>query len=386
MLRISEFILNFVLNSFWQIAVIFAIAASASWLLRNAPARYRHTLWVAALSVSLIAPLFPANRWISNFRIATPDTRPAIIAALKNVAPVASQSDKEEVAVDHVGSRRSQTISTSIRTASLLAFAYMLFIVWRAIRLIRFWRRKEKLSRTATDIGLSEEVEAAAKRSRSLLGVDNVRITKSNQAHVPYTLGWRRPMIVLPEAFCAETNEGRLLSVTGHEMAHVARRDFLVNFICELIALPISFHPLTFLVKKQINRARELACDELVTKRVLAPRVYARSLLWAADLTSHYSSQAFMLSIFDAHILEERIMRLTRNKKTVAPGIARVIMFAALSILFVSVMSLSMFSLELQTQARAIESIQSLNIPAMQHPVAPDVATSQSPRETQINA
>jgi beta-lactamase regulating signal transducer with metallopeptidase domain len=194
-------------------------------------------------------------------------------------------------------------------------------------------------------------------------------------------------MIVLPEAFCKCADEARLLSVIGHEMAHVARRDFLVNLVCELIALPVSFHPLTFLIKKQIDRARELACDELVTKRVLAPRVYARSLLWAADLTSHYSSsQAFMLSIFDAHILEERIMRLTRNKNTVAPGVAIVTMFAALSILFVSATSLSMFSLEFQTQARGFESIQLLNIPAMQHPVAPNAATSQSPRETQANA
>ena len=79
-------------------------------------------------------------------------------------------------------------------------------------------------------------------------------------------------------------------------------------------------------------------------------------------------------------------MRLTRNKNTVAPGLARVIMFAALSILFVSAMSLSMFSFELQTRARAMESIHLLNVPALQHQVAPDVATSQSPRETQAGA
>ena len=386
MMRTSEFILNFVLNSFWQIAVIFAIAAGAAWLLRNAPARYRHTLWVAALGASLIAPLLPANRWISNFQVVTPATRPSVIAELKNVAPVVSHSDKEEATVDRIGRRRSQPISTSTRTASLLAFAYALFILWRAIRLTRFWRRKERLRRSASDAGLSHEIEAAAKRCRSLLNVGNVRVTKSNEARVPYTLGAGSPVIVLPEAFCTDADEARLLSVIGHEMAHVARRDFLVNLVCELIALPISFHPLTFLIKKQIARARELACDELVTERILAPRVYARSLLWAADLTSHHSSQAFMLSIFDAQILEERIMRLTRNKNTVAPGIARVIMFAALSILFVSAMSLSMFSLELQTQARGFESIQLLNIPAMQHPVAPNVATSQSPRETQVNA
>src|SRR5215213_10502773 len=100
-------------------------------------------------------------------------------------------------------------------------------------------------------------------------------------------------------------------------MAHVSRRDFLTNLLCELISLPISFHPLTYFVKRELDRTRELACDELVTQRVLAPKAYARSLLWAADVSRKYSSQAFMLSIFDGKILEERIVRLMRSNRRV---------------------------------------------------------------------
>ena len=388
MLRISEFVLNFVLNSLWQSAVIFAVAAVASWILRNGPARYRHTLWVAALGACLVAPLLPTTHWTSSFDVSTPQARPFSTSELNNVAPVVSDSDKEAVAVDHTVPRRSQPIKASTRTALFVALAYALFMLWRAIRLARFWRRQEKLRRSATGAGLAQEIEVAAERCRSLLGVRNVRITKSAEARVPYTLGSRRPLIVLPEAFCSGADEAQLLSVIGHELAHVARRDYLVNLVCELIALPISFHPLIYVIKKQIDRARELACDELVTKHVLAPSVYARSLLWAADVMTQHSPQAFMLSIFGAQILEERIMRLTRNKSNIGAGMARVITFAALSILFVSAMSLSMFSLELQTRARAMESLQLLNVPAM--PVAPQVATnitpSQSRGETQVNA
>ena len=57
MLRTSEFILNFILNSCWQIAVIFAIAALGAWLLKNGPARYRHAVWIAALTAGLVVPL-----------------------------------------------------------------------------------------------------------------------------------------------------------------------------------------------------------------------------------------------------------------------------------------------------------------------------------------
>ena len=385
MLRISEFILNFVLNSLWQSVIIFAFAVIASWFLKNGPARFRHTLWVAALGACLVAPLLPSTRWVSRLQAVASQVPLPVFDELKNASPVTSQAEKEDVAVDHIGPRRSQPINTSTRTALFLTLAYALFIFGRAIRLARFWRRKERLRRSATCAGLPAEVEVTAKRCRTLLGAGSVQVTLSNEARVPYTLGARCPVIVLPQAFCTDADEARLLTVIGHEMAHVARKDFLSNLVCELVALPISFHPLTFLIKRQIERARELACDELVTKHILAPRVYARSLLWAADVMSQRTSQAFMLSIFDGRILEERIMRLTRNKSTIALGIARVITFAALLVLFVSAMSISMFSLELQTQARAMESIQLRNIPALQHPVAPGVASSPSPGETQVN-
>src|SRR6185503_6986183 len=176
--------------------------------------------------------------------------------------------------------------------------------------------------------GVTPEIEAAAQRCRDLLGIAEVPVTLSAQARVPYTIGTMRPLIVLPDAFSSTIDESRLLSVIGHETAHVARRDFLTNLICELITVPVSFHPLTFLIKRQIDRTRELACDELVTSHILAPKVYARSLLWAADVSRQHASQAFMLSIFDGRILEERIERIMRSNTRLAGGVARTLMFA----------------------------------------------------------
>ena len=72
----SELILNFVLNACWQIAAIFAVAALGSWLLKNGPARYRHTLWVVALVACLVVPLLTATRfvpeWVSSVQVVAP--------------------------------------------------------------------------------------------------------------------------------------------------------------------------------------------------------------------------------------------------------------------------------------------------------------------------
>src|SRR5215208_6336828 len=106
MLRISEFILNFVLNSLWQSVVVFAVAAIASLFLKNRPARYRHTLWVVALGACLVAPLLPTTRWVSRFQAVALQVPLPVIAELKNASPVTSQDEKEDVTVDHLGPRR----------------------------------------------------------------------------------------------------------------------------------------------------------------------------------------------------------------------------------------------------------------------------------------
>ena len=384
MLRTSEFLLNFILNSSWQIAVIFAIAASGAWLLKNAAARYRHAWWIVALVACLIVPLLTATRfvpaWVSN----VPASPPSV--TVPNVAKATIGS--EAPGIDHIGSSRRKTVTTSTNVVLILSLAYVLLICGKAIRLLRFWRRKERLRNSATRNGITPEIELMAQRCRSLLNVKHATVTSSSEARVPYTLCTLRPLIVLPTAFCAAADDARLLSVLGHEMAHVKRKDFLINLLCELIALPIWFHPLTFLIKRHIDRTRELACDELVTKHVLGPKVYARSLLWAADVSRQYASQAFMLSIFDGKILEERIVRLMRNNRHISSGAARVMMFAAISILCASALSLSMFSLELQTHARAAvtQTVEVLNLPApaMQDPVTP--AAAQPRAEAQLNA
>ncbi|HSL53191.1 MAG TPA: hypothetical protein VK868_02305, partial [Pyrinomonadaceae bacterium] len=110
MLRTSELILNFVLNSCWQIAVIAAIAALASRLLKNGPARYQHALWVFALVISLLVPLLTATRyvpsWISSVQ---PHTVPSAVAQGR----VSNTASQENLSVDHIGTRRTRTVTTT---------------------------------------------------------------------------------------------------------------------------------------------------------------------------------------------------------------------------------------------------------------------------------
>ena len=379
MIRISEVLLSFVLNSAWQIVPIAAVAAVGARLLKNAPARFRHALWIAALIMNASVPVLTvvsATAWVSNISVATPDSGSAPVGSAVTVAEPPANLSGEAASSAHLVSRRP-VVNAPANTLSFLAIAYLLFIAYRLARLVRLWRRKEALRRSVSPIELTPDLEATIRRCRSAFQLSNVRLGCSRAIMLPATLGARRPLIVLPGDYASEMNEEALLSIVGHEMAHVARRDYVTNMICELISLPVSFHPVTYLIKAQIGRTRELACDELVTARVLGREAYARALVRVANISST-PTQDFVLSIFDGNILEERIMKLTQPRRWLRSPTARAILCAGLAALCLSALAISTISFELRTQAAA-HATEFLAMVSAAEPASPQATLEMAP-------
>jgi hypothetical protein len=119
-------------------------------------------------------------------------------------------------------------------------------------------------------------------------------------------------------------------------MAHVRRRDFAMNLLCELLALPVSFHPATAFLRRRIAETRELACDEQVTERLLDGPSYARALVHLARAASAGARPGYSLGVFDADVLEERIMRLIDERPRANARAGRVLVLVAAVALAVS--------------------------------------------------
>jgi beta-lactamase regulating signal transducer with metallopeptidase domain/HEAT repeat protein len=336
----NEFVLSFLLNSTWQIAVIFILAALGTWFLKNSAAHCRYVVWVSALALCLIAPAITAI-----------DAWPSLSTPAKTITVQANSTDStdDNIVIDHTRRRSSHVVvSTTPRNMQLIAVAYAVFLGLCALRFVRLWATKERLRRSVSFAGLTTPMEIALNRCRAVFEVQNVELARSLTARVPYTLGITRPLIVLPDSFCGDIDQETLLSVIGHEMAHVRRRDFLAKLVCELVSLPLSFHPLTFLIKRQIERERELACDELVTRQVLRPESYARSLLRAADLSLLPARSSIMLSVFDGRMLEERIRQLMHKRLSSSKWSARAIMIGVIAALCLSSLLGSAFGFSLR--------------------------------------
>lgn len=123
---------------------------------------------------------------------------------------------------------------------------------------------------------LDRDIGALASR----LGVARrVDVLVSPRAVVPHVVGWVKPAVVLPFAVVSGLPAAHLEAIIAHELAHVARHDFLVNLLQTLAESVLFFHPAVWWTSARIREDREACCDDMVVALTVDPGVYARALL-----------------------------------------------------------------------------------------------------------
>jgi beta-lactamase regulating signal transducer with metallopeptidase domain len=325
---ISRTLLTFILNALWQVPLAAAVAALGGWIMRGGPAWHRHALWVAALFAAVLLPL-------GGIRVAGNATADRL--QLSAVAqPAASTPAAEAVAVPAPAAARDRgwTISFAPTTGGFLLLAYVSFLAWRLARLARAATRTANMHAAATAARPGPVLSGVWERCQCSFGRGGVELLASGRVSGPVTAGAFRPAVILPASMLSEPSEEVLTTAIGHEMAHIARHDFAANLLYELLYLPISFHPAAMWIHREIDRTREMACDELVTARLLDPRAYAQSIVSIANGMCASPGPGYSLGIFDGNILEQRIRRLMEGRSG-GLGRARAVLAAGLAALAV---------------------------------------------------
>jgi beta-lactamase regulating signal transducer with metallopeptidase domain/uncharacterized membrane protein YkoI len=321
MARINEALLLFLLNATWQVTLVALLVSTSDRVLREASSRYRHTLWVAALAacvaLTLSFPLHisPATASLPASASVDPDQHPANEVRTANLplerAEAAGRPVSSGVMLPRMVMPR---VALSKPLALTIVVLYGLLLLLRAGMLVKAWGRTRILLNSARRVELSPQVAQALAYCQRVLGLGKISILSSAAVAVPVTAGTIRPVLILPEHLLRDGDADLLTSALGHEAAHIARRDYLLNLVYEFVSLPLWFHPAMRLVLRRIRQTRELRCDEIVTERLLEPRIYAQSLVQLAGAALPFGRPAATITvgIADADILEERIMSILK--------------------------------------------------------------------------
>ena len=241
-------------------AVLAAAVAAVIHGLRIRDARIRHAAWCGVLTTMLVLPGIVA--W-------APKATLAILPAA--AAPVISLP----VAADAPGTdppAPAATVSAPPEHAPAAAregpdWAVIVYLAIAGLLLARLL------------IGVLRAA-SLRKRSRQEDGFHS-----STSCVCPLTVGWWRPVVVLPSCWTAWPR-GELDAVLAHEREHARRRDPLVQAIAALNRCIFWFHPLAWWLEHRLSALSEEACDAAAIAAGHDPREYAEYLIRQARAVS----------------------------------------------------------------------------------------------------
>jgi len=169
-----------------------------------------------------------------------------------------------------------------------------------------------QLHKTGTS-PVNDILEARFQQLVLQIGLKNSpRILISLKNDVPMAIGWIKPIVLIPVSMLSGLAPAQLDMLILHELAHIRRHDYLVNFIQTLVELLLFFHPSVRWVSKQMRNEREYCSDDIAVHHCGNPIAYAHTLADTASICEkrrHHSIPAMAMAASGGD-LKQRVVRL----------------------------------------------------------------------------
>jgi beta-lactamase regulating signal transducer with metallopeptidase domain len=246
-----------VLNSLWQMAFLWVIFQLIFGIFRNATSSQKSSLaasfliigfaWFVVTFFSILIASTPGNGAITSTFIDT------------------GSNDQ-----------LNDWLNTMLPIASVIYLVLLVLPVFYFIRNYRYVQAIRRYELSKIDV----QWRIFVKNVAALMGIKKpVHIWLSGIVTSPVTIGYIKPVILLPLAAINQLSTQQLEAVLLHELAHIRRYDYFINLVIRFIQSVLYFNPFVKALVKTVERERERSCDEIVMQFQYDPHGYASALL-----------------------------------------------------------------------------------------------------------
>ena len=287
--------MSFGLEIVLRSSIVLAVGFAALAMIRHQPAALRHWVLVATLAMAAAQPAI--NRIIPAWKIAALGAPPTTVEAVANVT--AATEFELPLATTVVRPARIDWIAVASRVWLAGVFASLAVLLVGAGWLT---------SLTSRGSEADARWQTVADHIRRRLGIRrSIQIVVTQHPALLVTWGVIAPVILLPKDSPSWPAE-RIQLVLAHEMAHLVRRDWLIQLFAEILRAINWFNPLFWIACARLRRESEHACDDIVLELGTGGTAYASHLLdLARSFSAHGRTWLPAPSIARPSTLERRV-------------------------------------------------------------------------------
>lgn len=299
-------------HSLWQITLIYLLYRLLAWLL----AGRSQWLYLAALAGMAAATLWAvgtfAASWSQMARDAALSPVPAApLPALLPVLPDGSLAWPQEPSPWH-----TRLPLDYEAWAGLVGWLWCLAVLILGLRLFGGYRLSKRLRTRGVQV-VAEHWQARCGHWAGRLGIrKHVRWLESDRIAEPLTLGFWKPVVLFPAGLLLQLPPERVELLLLHELAHIRRADYLVNLLQMTLELCFFYHPLFWLLTREVRRHREFACDDIVLQHQSNRILYAQTLT-ELKLSFVHRQNSFAMNISGKSTFAKRILRIVHQPQPV---------------------------------------------------------------------
>ncbi|MGZ5247986.1 MAG: M56 family metallopeptidase, partial [Flavitalea sp.] len=263
-----------------------------------------------------------------------------IIYRIFSGSPVQISIEKTADAVVQLPKNFIEALLPLVSVSYILVAAFLLIKIFIQVNQTRMLGR-EGLTK------VHPELRVFVQELSGRMGIKKkVQVWISSLVDAPMTIGYFKPVILLPVAALTGLNMEQTEAVLIHELEHIRRNDYLVNLMVVISESIFFFNPFARSFIQLIRKERENSCDDTVLNFNYPCDSYATALLILEKNRTGYNSTVLNAFGSNKYLLLNRVQRILTGKQHFRPDYLR-------TVLGVSVLAvLSIFGLYQKDQAK----------------------------------
>jgi len=203
--------------------------------------------------------------------------------------------------------------------AGPMILVWLLIILFKSIQLLVGLHGVSYLKRTKNFAAGNYWEQKVATLARQLNINQSIAIFQSGLAKIPMVIGHFKPVVLMPIGLLNHLSLNEVEAILSHELAHIKRRDYLVNILQNIVEVLFFFNPAVLWLSKIIREERENCCDDLAIACTNDKNGYLKALVSCQEFSLNSTGFAMSMANEKGQLIA-RIRRIAFNNRTTLSG------------------------------------------------------------------